>query len=98
VAVRRRVRVTDDRRPLGRHMPVILGDTLCCDPLSWFERGQLVLNPSVFVLDLGPSIWWRNHTDPTMTALTAPDGTLRRMQHRRACTATSATCADTRLA
>ncbi len=23
---------------------------------------------------LGPSVWWRDHTDPTMQALTAPDG------------------------
>jgi len=23
---------------------------------------------------LGPAIWWRDYTDPTMTALTAPDG------------------------
>jgi hypothetical protein len=23
---------------------------------------------------LGPATWWRDHTDPTMTALTAPDG------------------------
>jgi len=36
--------------PLGRHM--LTNATLCCDPLSWFERGQLVLNPSVFVLGL----------------------------------------------
>jgi len=23
---------------------------------------------------LGPAIWWRDYTDPTMTTLTAPDG------------------------
>jgi hypothetical protein len=34
--------------PLGRH--VHTGATLCCDPISWFQRAKLISNPSVFVL------------------------------------------------
>ena len=36
--------------PLGRHL--INGGTVCCDPISWFERARLILNPSAFVLGL----------------------------------------------
>lgn len=34
--------------PLGRH--IFTGATLCCDPISWFQRANLINNPSVFVL------------------------------------------------
>lgn len=34
--------------PLGRH--IFSGATLCCDPISWFQRANLISNPSVFVL------------------------------------------------
>lgn len=34
--------------PLGRHIHT--GATLCCDPISWFQRAQLIANPSAFVL------------------------------------------------
>lgn len=34
--------------PLGRHL--YSGATVCCDPVSWFQRAQLISNPSVFVL------------------------------------------------
>ncbi len=34
--------------PLGRNL--ISGSTLCCDPISWFQRAKLISNPSVFVL------------------------------------------------
>jgi hypothetical protein len=34
--------------PVGR---TVNGNaTLCCDPISWFQRAQLILNPSEFVL------------------------------------------------
>ncbi|MCF2526727.1 ATP/GTP-binding protein [Yinghuangia soli] len=34
--------------PLGRTLTS--GATLCCDPISWFQRAKLILNPSEFVL------------------------------------------------
>lgn len=34
--------------PLGRHIHT--GATLCCDPISWFQRAKLMSNPSAFVL------------------------------------------------
>ncbi|RFU23086.1 ATP/GTP-binding protein [Geodermatophilus marinus] len=34
--------------PLGRNL--LSGATLCCDPISWFQRARLISNPSVFVL------------------------------------------------
>ncbi|MDA3145770.1 ATP/GTP-binding protein [Leucobacter sp. UCMA 4100] len=34
--------------PLGRH--IVTGATVCCDPISWFQRAKLISNPSVFVL------------------------------------------------
>ncbi|MDA2812505.1 ATP/GTP-binding protein [Nocardiopsis sp. RSe5-2] len=34
--------------PLGRSLQT--GATLCCDPISWFQRANLISNPSVFVL------------------------------------------------
>lgn len=34
--------------PFGRH--TTSGATLCCDPISWFQRANLIANPSVFVL------------------------------------------------
>jgi hypothetical protein len=34
--------------PLGRHIHT--GATLCCDPISWFQRAKLISNPSAFVL------------------------------------------------
>lgn len=34
--------------PLGRHL--FSGATLCCDPISWFQRANLISNPSVFIL------------------------------------------------
>lgn len=34
--------------PLGRHIDS--GATLCCDPISWFQRANLISNPSAFVL------------------------------------------------
>lgn len=36
--------------PLGRHIQT--GATVCCDPISWFQRAQLISNPSAFVLGL----------------------------------------------
>jgi hypothetical protein len=36
--------------PLGRSL--ISGATLCADPISWFQRANLISNPSVFVLGL----------------------------------------------
>jgi hypothetical protein len=36
--------------PSGRH--VTTGATLCCDPISWFQRARLISNPSAFVLGL----------------------------------------------
>ncbi len=36
--------------PLGRNL--LTGATVCCDPLSWFQRARLVLNPSMFLLGL----------------------------------------------
>lgn len=36
--------------PLGRH--ITTGATLCCDPISWFQRAKLIRNPSVFFLGL----------------------------------------------
>ena len=34
--------------PLGRHL--INRGTVCCDPISWFQRANLISNPSAFVL------------------------------------------------
>lgn len=34
--------------PFGRH--IMSGATLCCDPISWFQRAHLIGNPSVFFL------------------------------------------------
>lgn len=34
--------------PIGRHL--FTGATVCCDPISWFQRAQLISNPSAFVL------------------------------------------------
>lgn len=34
--------------PIGRHTHT--GATVCCDPISWFQRAQLISNPSAFVL------------------------------------------------
>ncbi len=34
--------------PLGRNL--LSGATLCCDPVSWFQRAGLISSPSVFVL------------------------------------------------
>jgi hypothetical protein len=34
--------------PLGRNL--LSGATLCCDPISWFQRAHLISNPSAFVL------------------------------------------------
>ncbi len=34
--------------PLGRNL--VSGATLCCDPISWFQRAKLISNPSAFVL------------------------------------------------
>lgn len=34
--------------PLGRHM--LTGATVCCDPISWFQRANLISNPSCFWL------------------------------------------------
>jgi len=36
--------------PLGRH--IHSGATVCCDPISWFQRAKLISNPSVFVMGL----------------------------------------------
>lgn len=36
--------------PLGRHL--FTGATVCCDPISWFQRARLIGNPSMFVLGL----------------------------------------------
>jgi len=36
--------------PIGRHIGT--GATLCCDPISWFQRAKLIRNPSVFFLGL----------------------------------------------
>ncbi|MGW9402332.1 ATP/GTP-binding protein, partial [Streptomyces sp. NPDC055642] len=34
--------------PFGRH--ILTGATLCCDPISWYQRANLIGNPSVFFL------------------------------------------------
>lgn len=34
--------------PFGRHL--YSGGTVCCDPISWFQRAKLISNPSMFVL------------------------------------------------
>ena len=34
--------------PLGRHL--ITRGPVCCDPVSWFQRANLISNPSAFVL------------------------------------------------
>ncbi|PPK93165.1 hypothetical protein CLV92_11182 [Kineococcus xinjiangensis] len=34
--------------PIGRNL--LSGATLCCDPISWFQRAKLISNPSAFVL------------------------------------------------
>ncbi|GAA2110895.1 ATP/GTP-binding protein [Streptomyces synnematoformans] len=34
--------------PLGRDLSS--GATVCCDPISWFQRAHLISNPSLFVL------------------------------------------------
>jgi hypothetical protein len=34
--------------PLGRNL--LSGATLCCDPVSWFQRANLISSPSAFVL------------------------------------------------
>lgn len=39
--------------PMGRH--VTTGATLCCDPISWYQRGGFIGQPSAFMLSL-PSI------------------------------------------
>jgi hypothetical protein len=36
--------------PLGRNL--LTGATVCCDPLAWFSRAKLILNPSMFLLGL----------------------------------------------
>ena len=36
--------------PIGRNLQT--GATLCCDPISWFQRANLISNPSAFVLGL----------------------------------------------
>ncbi|WP_243696474.1 ATP/GTP-binding protein [Aeromicrobium camelliae] len=39
--------------PLGRALGATnRGATVCCDPISWFQEGNLILNPSVYVLGL----------------------------------------------
>jgi hypothetical protein len=38
--------------PLGRHLRTAAGATVCCDPISWFQRARLISNPSEFVLGL----------------------------------------------
>jgi hypothetical protein len=34
--------------PIGRNL--LTGATMCCDPISWFQRARLISNPSAFVL------------------------------------------------
>ena len=34
--------------PLGKNLAT--GAAVCCDPISWFQRAQLISNPSMFVL------------------------------------------------
>lgn len=36
--------------PIGNHL--LTGDTVCCDPISWFNDAKLLHNPSAFVLGL----------------------------------------------
>src|SRR3954468_14256572 len=36
--------------PIGRNL--LSGATLCADPISWFQRAQLISNPSMFALGL----------------------------------------------
>ncbi|MES2171704.1 MAG: ATP/GTP-binding protein [Actinomycetota bacterium] len=36
--------------PLGRHL--FTHATVCCDPISWFQRAKLISNPSAFVMAL----------------------------------------------
>jgi hypothetical protein len=36
--------------PLGRNL--LTGAAVCCDPLAWFTRARLILNPSMFLLGL----------------------------------------------
>jgi hypothetical protein len=44
--------------PLGRHEETQA--TVCCDPISWFQRARLISNPSAFILGkpgLGSPPW-----------------------------------------
>lgn len=36
--------------PLGRHLAS--GATVCCDPISWYQRGGIISQPSCFILGL----------------------------------------------
>ena len=36
--------------PLGRHLGGGGGATVCCDPIAWFQRANLISNPSAFIL------------------------------------------------
>jgi len=36
--------------PIGRHL--LSGATVCADPISWFQRANLISNPSCFILGL----------------------------------------------
>lgn len=36
--------------PMGRHL--MSGATVCCDPISWFQRAGVIMNPSMMVFGL----------------------------------------------
>lgn len=38
--------------PVGKTIRDHGAVTVCCDPISWFERGNLISNPSMFILGL----------------------------------------------
>jgi len=38
--------------PMGRHLTSAAGTSVCCDPISWYQRARLLSNPSEFILGL----------------------------------------------
>jgi hypothetical protein len=52
--------------PVGRTLTT--GATLCCDPISWFQRASLIRNPSAFILGL-PSLGKSSLTRRMVTGL-----------------------------
>jgi len=54
--------------PLGHHL--LTGATVCGDPVSWFRRGGLISNPSMFALG-GPGLGKSSLVDRMLIYLTA---------------------------